>query len=111
MWLVELYLVKHGQKLLQRHVGGYGVGLAVAAAVEAVHVATQRTLPKQLAQGMKQLQALTLPISYLTVYLLQLVHNVLLLTISVDACFCVNVSIRKKLKQTQAATLLQWRWR
>ena len=34
MWLVELYLVKHGQKLLQRHVGGYGVGLAVAAAVE-----------------------------------------------------------------------------
>ena len=37
MWLVELYLVKHGQKLLQRHVGGYGVGLAVAAAVEAAY--------------------------------------------------------------------------
>ena len=46
------HAVEHAQKVLARHVGGLRHGAAVAAAVPAVEVAPQCTLPKELGERM-----------------------------------------------------------
>ena len=45
--------VDHMQEILSRHVGNNGILFAVASAMQAMEVASKRTFPKELMQGMQ----------------------------------------------------------
>jgi hypothetical protein len=48
-----LYAVKYGQKVFQRQIGGLTVVRAVASAMQTVEIASQCTLPEEIAEIMR----------------------------------------------------------